>query len=64
LFSIFSSAGIIKSLSIVKKYDSQESKGVAFITYDTIENAENAIKFFNNHGLNNLLLKVDFINSN
>jgi hypothetical protein len=64
LFEIFSKVGIIKSLSIVKKYDSQDSKGVAFIKYDNEKTAENAIKIFNNHGLDNLLLKVDFVNLN
>ncbi len=64
LFEIFSKVGIIKSLSIVKKYDSQDSKGVAFIKYDNEKTAENAIRMFNNHGLDNLLLKVDFVNSN
>jgi hypothetical protein len=64
LFELFSKAGIIKSLSIVKKYDSQDSKGVAFIKYDKEETAENAIKMFNNYGLYNLLLKVEFVISN
>ena len=62
LYYLFSLAGAIKCLSIVKKFDSHESKGVAIITYNTLKETENAIKMYNNYGLNNLLLKVNLIN--
>lgn len=47
LRSEFSSFGTVKNLKLVKHHETQKSKGFAFVTYTTEEEAEAAI-----HGMN------------
>ncbi|MGB7875232.1 MAG: RNA-binding protein [Anaerolineales bacterium] len=59
LSTLFTQAGEVTLIDIIKDRDSGESKGFAFITMSTQSEAEKAIHMFNNYSLNEQELKVD-----
>ena len=61
LFDLFNQVGFVKRVSIVKDYESQESKGLGYVLFDTEDDAEKAIKTFNNSGFNHLILNLKIV---
>ena len=43
LKELFSSHGTVEDVRIIKRYESQESKGFGFVTFQSVRDAENAI---------------------
>ncbi len=55
----FSEAGTVVSVDLIKDRDTGRTKGFAFVTMTTQEDAENAIKMFNGKTLDNRQIKVN-----
>jgi len=60
LSELFGVYGRIQRIFLAKNAETKQSKGFAFITYNTKSDAENAIKHLNGHGYDNLVLRVEF----
>ncbi len=59
LRTLFSGAGTVTSVALIKDRDTGRSKGFAFVEMSTQEEAENALRQFNGYSLGNRDLKVD-----
>jgi RNA recognition motif-containing protein len=59
LRTLFSQAGTVESVDLIKDRDSGRSKGFAFVEMSAQEEAENAIRMFNGTALDNRELKVN-----
>ncbi len=59
LMELFSQAGTVKSVSIIKDRDTGRSKGFAFIEMANQSEVEQAIKMFNGTSFGNRQIKVD-----
>lgn len=59
LKDLFSQAGVVTSVAIIKDRDSGQSKGFAFIEMADQEASQNAIKLFNGYSFNSRELKVN-----
>jgi RNA recognition motif-containing protein len=59
LRSMFSQAGKVESVSLIKDWDTGRSKGFAFVAMGTQVDAENAIKMFDSYELEGRQLKVN-----
>jgi len=59
LSTLFTQAGTVSSVTIIKDRDTGSSKGFAFMELSTQSEAEKAISMFNGHTLNNRELKVN-----
>jgi RNA recognition motif-containing protein len=55
----FAEAGSVVAVDMIKDRDTGRTKGFAFVTMTTQEEAENAIKMFNGKTLDNRELKVN-----
>ncbi len=55
----FSEAGTVVSVEMIKDRDTGRTKGFAFVTMTTQEEAENAIKMLNGKTLDNREIKVN-----
>ena len=58
LSSIFSKAGTVTSVAIIKDRESGRSKGFAFIEMSTADEAQNAISTLNNYSMGGRDLRV------
>jgi RNA recognition motif-containing protein len=59
LRELFSQAGTVASVDLIKDRDTGSSKGFAFVTMGSASEAENAINLFNGKSLGNRELKVN-----
>ncbi|GAP21304.1 RNA recognition motif domain-containing protein [Leptolinea tardivitalis] len=59
LRTLFSQAGTVKAADVIKDRESGRSKGFAFVTMSTQEEAEEAIKKFNGFSFGSRELKVN-----
>lgn len=59
LRSMFSQAGNVVSISLIKDRDTGRSRGFAFVEFSTQAEAEKAVSLFNNTPLDNRPLKVN-----
>jgi RNA recognition motif-containing protein len=59
LRDLFSQAGTVTSVTVVKDRDSGLSKGFAFVEMGSSNDAESAIEMFNGYSLLNRTLRVD-----
>jgi RNA recognition motif-containing protein len=59
LQSMFSQAGTVVSVSLIKDRDTGRSRGFAFVELSTQAEAEKAVSLFNNTPLENRSLKVN-----
>lgn len=59
LQSLFTQAGTVVSVNLIKDRDSGRSKGFAFVEMQNQVELENAIKMFNSHILNQRKLNVN-----
>lgn len=59
LRALFSEAGTVTSVSLIKDRATGRSKGFAFIEMSNQSEAEQAIKLFNGYSLGNREIKVD-----
>ncbi len=59
LRSMFSQAGTVVSVSLIKDRDTGRSRGFAFVEFNTQAEAEKAVSLFNNTPLDNRALKVN-----
>lgn len=59
LRELFSQAGAVVSVALIKDRDSGQSKGFAFVEMSNQSEAENAIHLFNGKALGNRELKVN-----
>jgi RNA recognition motif-containing protein len=59
LRSMFSQAGTVVSVSLIKDRDTGRSRGFAFVELSTQAEAEKAVSLFNNTPLENRSLKVN-----
>lgn len=57
---LFKDFGRIIRIFLAKDKATGNSKGFAFVSFDTKENAKRAIKAVNGHGYNNLILNVEW----
>ncbi len=55
----FAEAGTVVSVDMIKDRDTGRTKGFAFVTMNTQEEAENAIKMLNGKNLDNREIKVN-----
>lgn len=55
----FAQAGTIKSVALIRDRDTGRSKGFAFVEYETSEEAQKAIDFFNGKQLQDRTLTVN-----
>ena len=60
LRGLFSQAGIVNSVALIKDRTTGMSKGFAFVEMDTRENAQKAITMFNEYMINERQLAVSF----
>jgi len=60
LRGLFSQAGTVNSVALIKDRTTGMSKGFAFIEMDTRENAQKAITMFNEYMINERQLAVSF----
>jgi len=58
LRTLFSQAGTVSSVEVIKDRDSGRSKGFAFVEMSSQAEVESAIKAFNGYSLDNRQLKV------
>ena len=58
LRTLFSQAGVVASVALIKDRDSGQSKGFAFIEMSTQVEAQKAISMFNGHSMGDRELKV------
>jgi len=59
LKELFSQAGGVKSVILIKDRDSGQSKGFAFVEMENQEVMQNAIKMFDGYSMNDRELKVN-----
>jgi cold-inducible RNA-binding protein len=59
LRTLFAKAGTVVSVDIIKDRDTGRMKGFAFVTMDNDEEAQNAIKMFNEKTLDNRAIRVN-----
>ncbi len=59
LHTLFSQAGKVTSVELIKDRDTGNSKGFAFLEMDSQSEAEKAIRAFNGYQLSNRKLKVN-----
>jgi RNA recognition motif-containing protein len=59
LRDLFSKAGTVTSVALIKDRDTGRSKGFAFVEMSSQSEAEQAIKMFNGYSLDNRELKVN-----
>ncbi len=59
LRTLFSQAGTVSTVDLIKDRDTGSSKGFAFVEMSTQSEGENAIKMFNGYSMNNRELKVN-----
>ena len=59
LRELFSQAGTVVSVALIKDRDTGQSKGFAFIEMNNQSEAEKGIQMFNGHTLGNRALKVN-----
>jgi RNA recognition motif-containing protein len=59
LRTLFAKAGTVVSIDIIKDRDTGRMKGFAFVTMNTEEEAQNAIKTLNEKTLDNRAIKVN-----
>lgn len=59
LRNLFSQAGVVESVDLIKDRDTGRSKGFAFIEMSTQSEAEKAISMFNGQTLDNREIKVN-----
>ncbi len=59
LRTMFSQAGTVVSVSLIKDRDTGRSRGFAFVEFNTQAEAEKAVSLFNNTPLENRNLKVN-----
>ena len=59
LRELFTQAGTVSSVTLIKERDTGRSKGFAFVEMSSREEAEKAINMFNNSLLGDRALKVD-----
>ncbi len=59
LRTMFSQAGTVVSVSLIKDRDTGRSRGFAFVEFNTQAEAEKAVSLFNNTPLDNRTLKVN-----
>lgn len=59
LRELFSQAGTVVSVTVIKDRDTGRSRGYGFIEMSNQSEAEQAIKMFNGYSLSNRELKVD-----
>jgi RNA recognition motif-containing protein len=59
LRALFSGAGTVTSVTLIKDRDTRRSKGFAFVEMSTQSEAEEAIKTFNGANLGNREIKVN-----
>jgi RNA recognition motif-containing protein len=57
--TLFGTAGTVVSIDIIKDRDTGRMKGFAFVTMNTEEEAQNAIKILNEKTLDNRAIKVN-----
>lgn len=57
---LFKDFGRITRIFLAKDKNTGNSKGFAFVSYDSRESASRAIKGVNGHGYNNLILSVEW----
>jgi RNA recognition motif-containing protein len=57
--SLFATAGTVVSIDIIKDRDTGRMKGFAFVTMNTEEEAQNAIKILNEKTLDDRTIKVN-----
>ncbi|MFZ5808705.1 MAG: RNA recognition motif domain-containing protein [Chloroflexota bacterium] len=55
----FAQAGSVKSVALIRDRDTGRSKGFAFVEYETVEEAQKAIDFFNGKQMNERTLTVN-----
>ncbi len=60
LRGLFTQAGIVNSVALIKDHTTGMSKGFAFVEMDTRENAQKAITMFNEYMINERQLAVSF----
>mmetsp|Transcript_27159 Transcript_27159/g.75718 ORF Transcript_27159/g.75718 Transcript_27159/m.75718 type:complete len:169 (+) Transcript_27159:72-578(+) len=60
LQDLFSQCGRLQRVYLAKDQATMQSRGFAFITYYTREDAQKAIDKLNGHGYDNLILQVQF----
>ncbi|KAH9491097.1 Eukaryotic translation initiation factor 3 subunit G [Dermatophagoides farinae] len=61
---LFKDFGRLTRIFLAKDKATGNSKGFAFVSFDTRENAARAIKTVNGHGYNNLILSVEWAKPN
>jgi RNA recognition motif-containing protein len=59
LRSLFTQAGTVVAVDMIKDRDTGRMKGFAFVTMNNDEEAQNAIKMFNEKSLDNRAIKVN-----
>jgi len=59
LRTLFAKAGTVVSVDVIKDRNSGQMKGFAFVTMNTSEEAQNAIKTLNENVLDDRAIKVD-----
>jgi RNA recognition motif-containing protein len=59
LRTLFSQAGVVETVDLIKDRESGRSKGFAFIEMSTQSEAEKAISMFNGQNFDNRALKVN-----
>lgn len=57
--TLFAKAGTVVSVDIIKDRDTGRTKGFAFVTMNSDEEAQNAIKILNEKMLDNRAIKVN-----
>merc|ERR1712187_422781 len=60
LQDLFGQCGRLQRVYLAKDMETMQSRGFAFITYYTKEDAEKAIKKLHGHGYDKLILSVQF----
>ena len=59
LRELFAQAGNVVDARVIKERDSGRSRGFGFVTFETEEGAESAIRDFHGHELNGRPLRID-----
>lgn len=59
LRALFAQAGTVVAVDVIRDRDTGRAKGFAFVTMSTQEEAESAIKMFNEKNLDNRALRVN-----
>ncbi|KAF5186902.1 Rna-binding protein cp31b protein [Thalictrum thalictroides] len=59
LANLFDQAGVVEISEVIYNRDTQQSRGFAFVTMQTVEEAEKAIEMFNGYDINSRLLTVN-----